>query len=157
MTAPQSVPRMNATSTPSAFAAPVPAQPVIGGPVMPPPMPPSPPTDRLPGVSRRAALYKLLQPVAEKPQSRMRKLVLASIWGLVLCLGGMVVGIWALVRIIAGMTTPWYEPVIIVVGLVGLALTVGAYPMLERRGLSWLLLAAGTCVLGVAFAITVMV
>lgn len=148
---------MSASTSYATFTAPVPAHPATTRPVGPPRMPEPPPaTGRLPGSTRRAAFRGLLQPLPN-PQARLRKLILTSLWGALLGLGGLVVAAWAMIRIITGLTTPWYEPVIILVGLVGLGLTVSAFPLQERRGLSWIALALGTLVLGLGYIITIKV
>ncbi len=106
-----------------------------------------PQPERAPGVPRRAALRGLLQAPAEQGRPRMRQLAIACAWALVLALGGVVAGVWALVTLLAGAAAGWFEPVIIAVGIVGLAFTALAFPLLERRHVPWLMLGLGTLTL----------
>ncbi|WP_203657815.1 hypothetical protein [Actinocatenispora rupis] len=112
-----------------------------------------------PGVPRRdAVLGAQQQPVplpAPSPGSpRMRQLAIAAIWALVLCVGGIGCGLWALIAIIAGATPGWFEPAIVVTGIVGLAFSAAAFPLVDRRGLPWLLLGLGTATLITGFILT---
>jgi hypothetical protein len=60
---------------------------------------------------------------------------------------GLVVGIRGLVAILVGGIPGWYEPTLIVMGLVGIALTAAAFLTIQQRPLPWLFLGAGTAVL----------
>lgn len=112
----------------------------------------------MPGVPRRDAVLGMQSPapgrglMAEGP--RMRQLAIAAIWALALCVGGIGCGVWALVSIVAGATSGWFEPTIIVTGIVGLAFTAAAFPLVDRRGLPWLLLGLGTATLITGFVLT---
>ncbi|MGY0230953.1 hypothetical protein [Longispora urticae] len=75
-----------------------------------------------------------------------RILAAVSVWAFVLALGGIVVGISALVRIIAG-APGWFEPVIILVGIVGMAFTVAGFATVRRPMIPWAVLGAGTLTL----------
>jgi hypothetical protein len=58
-----------------------------------------------------------------------------------------VVGVRGLIAIIIGGIPGWYEPTLIVMGLVGIGLTAGAFVTVQRGRLPWILLGAGTGVL----------
>ncbi len=106
-----------------------------------------PTPERAPGVPRRVALRGLLQAPAEQGRPRMRQLAVACAWALVLALGGVVAGIWALITLLGTAAAGWFEPVIIVVGIAGLAFTALAFPLLERRHVPWVMLGLGTVTL----------
>jgi hypothetical protein len=84
---------------------------------------------------------------------RMRLLAGACAWALVLALGGLLSGILALITIIGGSGPGWYEPAIVIVGIIGMGLTVAAFPLLEKRIVPWALLGAATVTLIVSFAL----
>ncbi|WP_412541818.1 hypothetical protein R8Z50_04495 [Longispora sp. K20-0274] len=69
-----------------------------------------------------------------------------SVWAFVLALGGVVVGVAALVRIIAG-APGWFEPVIILTGIVGMGFTVAGFATVRRALIPWAVLGAGTLTL----------
>jgi len=119
------------------------------------------PVDHAPGVPRRDAVLGAMGQQPEQPKPalrtgtpRMRALAGAAVWALLLCLGGLVCGVLGLIQIVSGSASGWYEPVIIVVGVLGLALAAAAFPLVERRGLPWLLLAASTVTLIGGYVLT---
>lgn len=149
---PPPVPRSPAEVTAAAVAAPGP-YPVTG------PVEQATQTfPTMPGVPRRDAVLGAQAPapgpapLGDGP--RMRQLAIAAIWALVLCVGGIGCGIWALVGIVSGATNGWFEPTIIVTGIVGLAFSAAAFPLVDRRGLPWLLLGLGTVTLITGFVLT---
>jgi hypothetical protein len=85
---------------------------------------------------------------------RMRLLAGACAWALALALGGLVSGIVALITIIGGSAGSWYEPTIVIVGIVGMGLTVAAFPLLEKRIVPWALLGAASVTLIVSFILS---
>ncbi|GIG57026.1 hypothetical protein Lfu02_13980 [Longispora fulva] len=82
-----------------------------------------------------------------------RILAAVSVWAFVLALGGIVVGLAALVRIIAG-APGWFEPVIILVGILGMGFTVAGFVTVNRALIPWAVLGAGTLTLIVGAILT---
>ncbi len=76
-------------------------------------------------------------------------------WGTALALAGVGVGIRGLAAIIGGIAPGWYQPALIVVGLIGVLLTVGAFVTIQRRYTPWLMLAFATVPLAVSIALTI--
>ncbi|SNS96713.1 hypothetical protein SAMN05421812_102549 [Asanoa hainanensis] len=76
-------------------------------------------------------------------------------WGTALALAGVGVGIRGLAAIIGGIAPGWYQPALIVVGLIGVFLTVGAFVTIQRRYTPWLMLAFATIPLAVSIALTI--
>ncbi|WP_018348135.1 hypothetical protein [Longispora albida] len=77
---------------------------------------------------------------------RQRTLAAVAVWAFVLGLGGFVVGASALVRMIAG-TPSWFQPTIVVIGVLGIALTVGGFATVQRRFVPWAMLGLATACL----------
>ncbi len=69
-----------------------------------------------------------------------------AVWALVLGLGGMVVGGAAMVQIITG-APGWFKPAIVLIGLLGIVLTVCGFATARQRFMPWLMLVAATLVL----------
>src|SRR5690349_10640986 len=76
-----------------------------------------------------------------------RRLAGLAGWAAALGLVGLVVGVRGLVAILVGGIPGWYEPTLIGMGLVGVALTSGAFLTVQQGRLPWLLLGGGTAVL----------
>ncbi|MEV4535816.1 hypothetical protein AB0J82_18510 [Asanoa sp. NPDC049518] len=76
-------------------------------------------------------------------------------WGTALALAGVGVGIRGLAAIVGGIAPGWYQPALIVVGLIGVFLTVGAFVTIQRRYTPWLMLAFATIPLAVSIALTI--
>jgi hypothetical protein len=92
-------------------------------------------------------------PLAGRP--RLRQLIGVCGWAAVL--GGIslivaIRGIWGSIT-----TNPpgWYQPSVTLVGLIGIALTVGSFATVERRRTPWTLLSAATAFLIAAMTLTV--
>jgi hypothetical protein len=75
--------------------------------------------------------------------------VLAGLAGWAAALGvvGLVVGIRGFFAIIVGGIPGWYEPTLILLGLLGIGLTGGAFLTVQHRPIPWFLLGGGTAVL----------
>jgi hypothetical protein len=78
-----------------------------------------------------------------------------SMWAFALALGGVIVGMAALVRIVAGEPSWWFKPLIIIlVGFVGMGLTVGGFVTVQRRLMPWMMLTGATLALFLGAIIT---
>jgi len=76
-------------------------------------------------------------------------------WAAVLGALGLVIGIRGFVADLAGAAPGWYEPTMIVVGVVGIGLTVAAFAAVHRRRMPYILLSAATVVLAYSMLVTV--
>jgi hypothetical protein len=75
-------------------------------------------------------------------------------WAAVLGGLGLVVGVRGLIGDLMGLAPSWYEPSMIVVGLIGILLTVGAFVTVHRRRTPYFLLGASTLSLVYAMVLT---
>jgi hypothetical protein len=80
-------------------------------------------------------------PTADDPTPGTARVLAMALYAAVLGLGGVGVGVRALVSVVGGVPW-WYVPVLSVVGLIGVALAVGAFLSVHRRFLPWALLLA---------------
>jgi hypothetical protein len=95
-------------------------------------------------------------PQAGDPTPEHRRLAAVCGWAAALGLAGVFVGLLALVTLIT--TTPgWYEPTVIVIGLIGIGCTIGALTSVHQPRLPYALLGSATVALMAAFAVTVAV
>ena len=93
-------------------------------------------------------------PVVPAPQPRLRQMLGVCGWAAVLGAIGLVVGIRGFYADLMDATPNWYEPMMIGVGLTGIALTVGAFISVQRRRTPYILLSAATLVLAYAIFLT---
>jgi len=91
----------------------------------------------------------------DRSQPRLRQMLGVCGWAAVLGLIGLVVGIRGFYADLMDATPSWYEPMMIGVGLTGIALTVGAFVSVQRRRTPYILLSAATVVLAYAIFLTV--
>lgn len=98
-----------------------------------------------PGLSSVTGAFR--QPNLSRRDPDPRRLAGLTGWAAALGLVGLVVGVRGLIAIIIGGIPGWYEPTLIVMGLVGIGLTAGAFVTVQRGRLPWILLGAGTGVL----------
>ena len=89
-----------------------------------------------------------------EPDVRLRRLMGVCAWALCLAVCGLIVGLIDLILLLGGKTPGWFEPVIIVTGLVGLGLAIAAFPMTRTKQTPWLLLAASTVVFVIGIILT---
>ncbi|HEY7225534.1 MAG TPA: hypothetical protein VH561_18320 [Micromonosporaceae bacterium] len=89
-----------------------------------------------------------------RPQPRLRQIIGVCGWAALLGVLGLAVGIRGFIADLMDATPSWYEPMMIGVGLVGIALTVGAFVSVHRRRTPYLLLSAATVVLAYAIFLT---
>jgi hypothetical protein len=92
-------------------------------------------------LAERETLFRF--PTADDPAPGTARLLAMSIYAALLGAGGVGVGLRGLVAVIGGVSF-WYVPVLAVVGLLGVALTIGAFLSIHRRFLPWGLLLAAT-------------
>ena len=79
-------------------------------------------------------------PSVDDPAPGTRRLLAMSIYASLLGLAGVGIGIRGLVSQIGGGVPGWYVPVLAFLGMVSVALSVGAFLSIHRRVLPWLLL-----------------
>ncbi|MDT5028586.1 MAG: hypothetical protein QOE61_5012 [Micromonosporaceae bacterium] len=88
------------------------------------------------------------------PEPRLRQLMGVCGWAAVLGGVGLVIGIRGLIGVVAGHPPGWFEPGMIVVGFVGISLTVGAFLTVHRNRTPWALLGASSLALIAAMVLT---
>jgi hypothetical protein len=81
-------------------------------------------------------------PAADDPAPGTRRLLSMSLYAAALGLAGVGVGIRGFVSVLGGAAPWWYVPVLAVLGLLSVALVVGAFLSIHRRLLPYLLLLA---------------
>jgi hypothetical protein len=86
----------------------------------------------------------------------MRQLMGVCGWAALLGGLGLVIGIRGFIGDLMGKAPGWYEPSMIVVGILGIGLTVGAFVTVNRGRLPYALLGAASAVLLTALFFTVM-
>ena len=89
-----------------------------------------------------------------RPEPRLRQLMGVCGWAAVLGGVGLVIGIRGLIGVVAGAPPSWFEPSMIVVGIVGISLTIGAFLTVHRDRAPWALLGASSLVLMGAMVLT---
>ena len=80
-------------------------------------------------------------PAADDPAPGTLRLLTMSVYASLLGLAGVGIGIRGMVSLIGGGVPGWYVPVLAFLGMVSVALSVGAFLSIHRRRLPWLLLA----------------
>jgi hypothetical protein len=91
----------------------------------------------------------------DQPQPRLRQLMTVCGWAAILGGLGLVIGIRGFIGDLMGLAPRWYEPAMIIIGIVGIGLTVGAFITVHRQRLPYALLGAATAVLLGALGLTV--
>ncbi|GAA3338368.1 hypothetical protein GCM10020358_18230 [Amorphoplanes nipponensis] len=79
-------------------------------------------------------------PTPDDPAPGTRRLLAMSLYAALLGLAGVGIGIRGMVSQIGGGVPGWYVPVLAFLGMVSVALSVGAFLSIHRRILPWLLL-----------------
>ncbi|GAA0729383.1 hypothetical protein Drose_32615 [Dactylosporangium roseum] len=92
-------------------------------------------------------------PTEADPAPEPRHLAAVCAWAAALGLGGMAVALRAFVGLIA-QYRPWYTPTVVVIGLVGLACTIGSFASVHRRRLPFALLGAASVSLVAGWIVT---
>ena len=91
------------------------------------------------------------------PDVRLRRLMGVCAWAFCLAGCGLVLGLIDLIILFGGQAPAWFEPAIITTGLIGLALTIAAFPMTRAKHTPWILLASGTLVFVIGIVLTSLV
>ena len=81
-------------------------------------------------------------PAADDPAPGTRRLLTMSLYASALGLAGVGVGVRGFVSVLGGGVPFWYVPLLVVLGLLSVALVVGAFLSIHRRWLPYLLLLA---------------
>jgi hypothetical protein len=93
-------------------------------------------------------------PIVQREQPRMRQLMGVCGWAALLGGLGLVIGIRGFIGDLMGQAPGWYEPTMIIVGILGIGLTVSAFVTVNRGRLPYALLGAATGVLLTALFFT---
>ena len=96
------------------------------------------------------------RPALNRPGPPLRVLAGLAGWAGALGVIGLMVGVRGLVAILVGGIPGWYEPTLIILGLVGIGLTAAAFVTVQQRPIPWILLGTGTGVLLAAIIATAM-
>lgn len=81
-------------------------------------------------------------PAADDPAPTTRRVLAMSLYASVLGLAGVGLGVRGFVSVLSGTAPGFYVPVLALVGLISVALVVGAFLSIHRRALPFLLLVA---------------
>jgi hypothetical protein len=101
----------------------------------------------------RETLFRF--PAADDPAPGTRRLLTMSLYAAALGLAGIGVGVRSFVSVLGGTAPGWYALVLAFLGLLSVALVVGAFLSIHRRILPYLLLAAAAAPLTGAVLIAV--
>jgi len=91
---------------------------------------------------------------AKRPEPRLRQLMGVCGWAAVLGGVGLVIGIRGFIGVLADEPPTWYEPSMMAVGVIGIALTVGAFLTVQFRTTPWIMLSSSSIALIVAMSLT---
>jgi hypothetical protein len=80
------------------------------------------------------------RPAAPRRGPKLRKLAGLAGWAAALGVVGLVVGVRGLILILVARIPHWYEPTLITMGLIGIALTAVAFLTVQYRYVPWALL-----------------
>ncbi len=81
-------------------------------------------------------------PAADDPAPSTRRVLAMALYASVLGLAGVGLGVRGFVSVLSGTAPGFYVPVLSLVGLISVALVVGAFLSIHRRALPFLLLGA---------------
>ena len=116
---------------------------------------PRPTPSPVPAGRRHFAVPALRLPREEDPAPPYRRMIVMSAWAALLTLVGLAVAGRAF---LATLFTPglpgWFLPVVVVIGLTGVALTALAFATVQHPRLPWLLLPGATAALTAALLLT---
>jgi hypothetical protein len=87
------------------------------------------------------------RPVLRQRGPQLRTLAGLAGWAAALGVIGLVVGIRGLFVILVSKPPHWYEPTLIIMGLVGIALTAAAFLTVQYKHVPWILLGLSSGVL----------
>jgi hypothetical protein len=94
------------------------------------------------------------RPVLRPRGPKLRKLAGLAGWAAALGVVGLVVGIRGLLVILVSKPPHWYEPTLITMGLIGIALTAAAFLTVQYRRVPWVLLGLSSGVLLASIVVT---
>lgn len=105
--------------------------------------------------TKRAVTVRFRIPLATDPAPRQRRLALVSAWAGALGLVGVVLAMPVVLELFR-LDGGWYGPVMILIGLIGVGATAGAFASIHRRRAPWIGLTIGTAALMLALALTLL-
>jgi hypothetical protein len=105
--------------------------------------------------TKRAVRVRFRIPLADDPVPEQRRLVLVSAWAGALGLAGVVVAMPVLIDLFRP-EGGWYRPVMMLIGLIGVGATAGAFASIHRRRAPWIGLTIGTAALLLALVINLL-
>jgi hypothetical protein len=106
------------------------------------------------GRTSRAVRVRFRLPAATDPAPGSRRLALVAAWAGTLGLAGALIAVPVLVDMFRAARS-WYLPVMLLVGLVGVGATAGAFASIHRRRAPWIGLGIGTAALLLAIVLTI--
>jgi hypothetical protein len=105
------------------------------------------PQPEAPHLDERETFFRF--PAASDPNPGTARVLSMALYAAMLGLGGVGVGLCAFWSVLGGSAPGWYVPLLALIGLVGVALAVGAFLSIHRRFLPWgLLLVAALPLVG---------
>jgi hypothetical protein len=102
--------------------------------------------------TKRAVSVRFRIPAAADPAPEQRRLAVVSAWAGALGLVGVVAAMPVLIDLFRA-EGGWYRPVMMLIGLIGVGATAGAFASIHRRRAPWIGLTIGTAALLLALAI----
>jgi hypothetical protein len=105
--------------------------------------------------TKRAVTVRFRIPLANDPPPEQRRLALVSAWAGALGLAGVVVAMPVLIDLFRP-EGGWYRPVMMLIGLIGVGATAGAFASIHRRRAPWIGLTIGTAALLLALVINLL-
>ncbi len=91
---------------------------------------------------------------AKESPLRMRHLMALCAWAAGVTVLGLFVGFWAMLKLMSYGTAGWFEPIIVLTGLSGIALAIASFITADRDKIPWILMGGSTGVLILAIALT---
>jgi hypothetical protein len=105
--------------------------------------------------TKRAVTVRFRIPLATDPAPEERRLALVSAWAGALGLLGAAVAMPVLLDLFRP-EGDWYGPVMMMIGLIGIGATAGAFASIHRRRAPWIGLTTGTVALLLALVVTLL-
>jgi hypothetical protein len=104
---------------------------------------------------RRQPMPAITMPGPHDPPPDTHRMIGICAWAAVLGLIGLAIAGRALVALVMSAPPGWYEPTVVLVGLLGMGLTAAAYLAVYHPRLPWALLGAATVPLVANLAVTI--
>lgn len=105
------------------------------------------------GRTKHAVRVRFRIHLADDPAPTSRRLALVSGWAGLLGLAGTVAALPVLTNLFRRDPGWWYTPLMMLIGLIGVGATAGAFASIHRRRAPWILLWIGTATLGLALTV----